>query len=571
MSVTYVNDGDLATPANVNEWLNRAAGETHNVLALGAIGDGVTDDTAAIQTAFANLTSGDSLLFPAGYTFLISENITKSSTNDLKIIARGATFSTTDNSLTVVFSFTSCDRLLWDGGHFIATETHTYFAANSPSEARSFIALTTCDYATIQNVSGTNKRRFITATTCPFLSVSGVKFDGFFQALSSGAQSDANNAPCINAIGCHYSTFADLQANNHGSVLLVSSSSTYGVVQGVRGRDLHDNGVYVSSGTNWTISNVAIRDVEGDVVQVRGSNITVTNVAANNANDAAVDMTGTGVSVDAFGANGYNLVCSNVVADGCEQAVNVGASDGEYPRDVVVSNIVANNCTATGESLAPVRISAVAGVSISNVSIRTVAADIGVLVAGPGSGTNCDGVSVVNARVEDINGSASSNRGGVRVQDATDVTVIGCEFADIASGNGVRILRCVDGIVALNHYDGGTVVRIPTGESNADFYVFGNRGNALVVDTASSAARDNVGFVTEANGTDTLANGTTSIVVTHGLSVTPDIQDISITPIEAWGSMTQFWISTPTSTQFTINADQDPGQDVDFAWTASVQ
>lgn len=73
------------------------------------------------------------------------------------------------------------------------------------------------------------------------------------------------------------------------------------------------------------------------------------------------------------------------------------------------------------------------------------------------------------------------------------------------------------------------------------------------------------------NGTATLANGNTSVAVTHGLGVTPDIQDISVTPIEAWGSMTQFWIDTPTSTQFTINADQDPGQDVDFAWTASVQ
>lgn len=74
-----------------------------------------------------------------------------------------------------------------------------------------------------------------------------------------------------------------------------------------------------------------------------------------------------------------------------------------------------------------------------------------------------------------------------------------------------------------------------------------------------------------ANGTATLANGNTSVAVTHGLGVTPDIQDISVTPIEAWGSMTQFWINTPTSTQFTINVDQDPGQDVDFAWTASVQ
>jgi hypothetical protein len=32
--------------------------------------------------------------------------------------------------------------------------------------------------------------------------------------------------------------------------------------------------------------------------------------------------------------------------------------------------------------------------------------------------------------------------------------------------------------------------------------------------------------------------------------------------------MTQFYVANYTSTQFTIYADQDPGQDVDFAWKA---
>lgn len=80
--------------------------------------------------------------------------------------------------------------------------------------------------------------------------------------------------------------------------------------------------------------------------------------------------------------------------------------------------------------------------------------------------------------------------------------------------------------------------------------------------------RSNYGFTTESFGTATLVNGQTSIVVTHGLDVTPSAGDIVITPIEAWGNMTQFWIDTYTSTQFTIHANIDPGQDVDFAWKA---
>ncbi len=72
------------------------------------------------------------------------------------------------------------------------------------------------------------------------------------------------------------------------------------------------------------------------------------------------------------------------------------------------------------------------------------------------------------------------------------------------------------------------------------------------------------------SNTATLVNGQTSIVVTHGLAITPSAGDIMVTPIEAWGNMTQFYIDTYTSTQFTIHSDQNPGQDVDFAWKASV-
>lgn len=78
--------------------------------------------------------------------------------------------------------------------------------------------------------------------------------------------------------------------------------------------------------------------------------------------------------------------------------------------------------------------------------------------------------------------------------------------------------------------------------------------------------KHNRGYVTENSGVATLLNGQTAIVVTHGLGFTPAAGDVMVTPIEAWGAMLQFYIDTYTATQFTIHADQDPGQDVDFAW-----
>lgn len=71
-------------------------------------------------------------------------------------------------------------------------------------------------------------------------------------------------------------------------------------------------------------------------------------------------------------------------------------------------------------------------------------------------------------------------------------------------------------------------------------------------------------------GVATLLDGETSVVVTHGLGVTPVAGNIMVTPIESWGSATKFWFDTITATQFTIKVDQDPGADVDFAWQANV-
>jgi len=107
-----------------------------------------------------------------------------------------------------------------------------------------------------------------------------------------------------------------------------------------------------------------------------------------------------------------------------------------------------------------------------------------------------------------------------------------------------------------NHIVDNTII----GATHAGVYLQGD----------DSIAVRNIGFTTENSGTATLATGTTSIAVNHGLDVTPAAGDIVVTPIETWGNMTKFWIGNYTSTQFTIYADQNPGQDVDFAWKAIV-
>ena len=63
----------------------------YNVMAYGAVGDGVTDDTAAIQATIAAMAAGDTLYFPPGYTFksTTAHTIAKAMT----VVAYGATLT----------------------------------------------------------------------------------------------------------------------------------------------------------------------------------------------------------------------------------------------------------------------------------------------------------------------------------------------------------------------------------------------------------------------------------------------------------------------------------------------
>ena len=79
----------------------------------------------------------------------------------------------------------------------------------------------------------------------------------------------------------------------------------------------------------------------------------------------------------------------------------------------------------------------------------------------------------------------------------------------------------------------------------------------------------NTGYVTKNSGTVTLLNGNTSVVVTHGMSYTPSAGHINVTPIETLNTASYYWVDTITATEFTINVDADPTQDVDFAWNVA--
>lgn len=96
---------------------------------------------------------------------------------------------------------------------------------------------------------------------------------------------------------------------------------------------------------------------------------------------------------------------------------------------------------------------------------------------------------------------------------------------------------------------------------------FGPNNALIESEGTNTIIRNNIGYKTDSNGTATVTAASTSVVVAHGLDITPTINVISVTPTNSLGDAAKFWISNPTNTQFTINVDVDPGvTTATFAW-----
>jgi hypothetical protein len=368
------------------------------------------------------------------------------------------------------------------------------------------------------------------------------------------------------------------------------------------------DGVKVIHATNVQISGLIINNITGHGVfvgygseDVQISNIVFTASDTFTLESVCVEFAADGIT----GGVGWNKRVS--ISDVLHHAT-AGGNNGLYldtSIDLMVSNCVVEietlamgnphytidyiyngkfvNCTARGligDDASAFRIEDSKDISLSNCSVTD--SPVWAWTYCPRSGI--DILSSENTVVAGCTLRTLPTR-GISLQSSS-VKIDGCVFENMGVAGAGYSAYSIDAfpntdeleiknntfILGAAGYTKGTVL-----ESNNDNCVItDNVYDSLVFDHYAGAGcdnlmmRNNTGYITEKSGTATLANGTTSIVISHGLSCTPVAGDIVVTPIEAWGSMTQFYVDTYTSTQFTIHADQNPTQDVDFAWKAVV-
>jgi hypothetical protein len=153
-----------------------------------------------------------------------------------------------------------------------------------------------------------------------------------------------------------------------------------------------------------------------------------------------------------------------------------------------------------------------------------------------------------------LNDTIYFDKGCIYVDTCDDVWIIGNVFKDSQSTPttpyGVALNNSTNILIQLNQFKGPfTVTPIKFYGTNADLSI-----------------KRNIGYVTENSGTATITAGSTYVDVTHGLSVTPDINKIKITPKDNLGGRS-FWVSNVTSTTFGINISSTDTVDHELGWS----
>jgi len=119
-------------------------------------------------------------------------------------------------------------------------------------------------------------------------------------------------------------------------------------------------------------------------------------------------------------------------------------------------------------------------------------------------------------------------------------------------------------------FESGVVSNVVTGNSFNTYT--GLQTPVQRADVSNSIIRNNKGWVTEKSGTGTITTAATSATITHGLDVTPTVDDISIIGAEnPTNDVGTIWVDTLGATTFKVNVENVPGAGgFDFGWKAIV-
>jgi hypothetical protein len=166
-----------------------------------------------------------------------------------------------------------------------------------------------------------------------------------------------------------------------GSAVLGTTETEENNISDIIAHQIHDNGVYLSSGFKNRVVGVKAKNVNSSGVKARGSQNHISGCVLDLCN-VGITVTGNGTVLDSYGANGAGTtVIGNKVSNSESYGIQVGGQDGHLMRDVkIVSNVIENHTGTSG--FAPFVGSVVKGIDFSNNTVDGFLSDYGLIVSG---------------------------------------------------------------------------------------------------------------------------------------------------------------------------------------------
>jgi hypothetical protein len=513
---------------------------------FGGVGDGSTDDTAAIQASMTWWSGGDNraLIFDESKRFLMSSGVSvdcESLFSPGSVIMKGSVRSAAD--VSALFTFTNVR-----GGRF---------------GLRVYGGGQTADY-TLADPAGKNEAFvFVNAYGSVIEYAEGTEYSGRVLRIKSdtpgagGFQSqwlEINRIYCNSsaAIGASEGTRLD---NGVGQAFYINTGAAafgtiyealvswdrYGpVIEDTTDVTIHDLESLWRGSTGMELRGVI--SFWGGTLKL-GSELTgwtsdllkITDSAARNSQNVHIDT--------CFAVGGFNGV----------SVTNVGATAGQ---GLSITKLVSRLNTNRG-----LRISGCSEFHIG--SVLSYADEIGIELAGTNDNGKIDcqvtasklQAIVVSSGTSNVTFTGSAKDGNV---DAAATT----SLIDVNTTNGIFFHDFVASSANVDYlYDivSSNLTRIRDGRVVTS-------GGSAVLRNDPNRARGVMGLVTEGSGIATVLNGTASIVVNHGLVKAP--QWVGLT--SRTSTSVDLYVTNITTTQFTINVSAAVGSDTPVLWEAMV-
>ncbi len=287
---------------------------------------------------------------------------------------------------------------------------------------------------------------------------------------------------------------------------------------------------------------------------------------------SAMENGGSGFYNDTWGLNatfvesaknvqyGYRLCTDSELDsfDSAENGIGIYLPDGQFP--ILVSN---GEITMTATVPSTVGIQLAGGnpsYILSNINI-----DVGIDGAsGIKTTANSVGCQLSNINIRGRTGGGYGNQILFDFTNAFTRSVLNGFTASQTDGIGLKLDLGWESLASKSYFVNGEIYSCATPINVATGTV------GITYELRNIHTNDDVNEkFTENSGTATILNTATSVVVTHGLAITPDVNKIKIIGKEnPTNDVGTIWVDTITATQFTIHVENDPGaSNFDVGWS----